>query len=96
MVFTSIAIPKTVLIRETASAPFSSTILAILAISVTLGDNFTTKGFLVTFRTSLVTAPATSGFAPKAIPPSFTFGQEIFNSTIAISSMLSTRFAISM
>ena len=84
-----------VLITAIASAPFSSTILAISTTFVTFGESFTIKGFVVTSLTSLVTFPATSGFAPKAIPPSFTFGQEILSSIAAISGIASTLFAIS-
>jgi hypothetical protein len=35
---------------------------------------------LATFLTALVKLAATSALVPKAIPPSLTFGQEIFNS----------------
>ncbi|MPN02616.1 hypothetical protein SDC9_149832 [bioreactor metagenome] len=81
---TSIAIPKKVLTRDTASAPSSSTPRAIWEISVTLGDNFTINVLGNTFRTSLVTWAADWQEVPNAIPPSFTLGQEIFNSIAGI------------
>ena len=76
----SITIPVRVFIRAKASAPASSTALAIFTISVTFGDNFTITGLLVLAFTSLVTSAATSGSVPKANPSAFTFGQEILTS----------------
>ena len=76
----SIAIPSRVLIRETESAPSLSTAKAISCILVTLGDNFTIKCFLYTRLTAFTTSAAEAQLVPKAIPPSFTLGQEIFNS----------------
>src|SRR3712207_7943954 len=52
-------------------------------ISSAFGDNLTIKGFVVDFLTALTTSLATSVFIPKAIPPCFTLGQDIFNSIIS-------------
>ncbi len=76
----SITIPVKVLIKVRASAPASSTANAISTISVTLGESFTHSGSEVSFLTALTTSKAFSLEVPKAMPPSLTFGQEIFNS----------------
>ena len=65
---------------DTASAPASSTALAIETISVTLGDSFMMTGKSVFLFTAFVTSAAIWGSEPKAIPPHFTFGQEILTS----------------
>src|SRR5699024_5245754 len=63
------------------SAPADSTAFAIPTISVTFGDNFTYTGCLLTLLTAAVTFAAIFGLVPNCKPPSFTFGQEIFNSS---------------
>src|SRR5574344_2170966 len=80
----SIAIPRKVFTKETLSAPPATTAFAISAISVTLGDNLTISVLLYTFLTSDVTLSAITQLVPKAIPPCFTLGQEIFNSIALI------------
>src|SRR5438067_13414087 len=52
--------------------------------SETFGDSLTIRGRSDTARTAAVTAPAENGSVPKAMPPSLTFGHEIFSSTPAI------------
>ena len=76
----SMAMPVRVLMRERASAPAASTALAMVVISVTLGDNLTITGFFVLSLTLRVTAAAASGWVPKTMPPSLTLGQEILTS----------------
>ena len=76
----SMAMPVNVLMREMASAPAASTALAMVVMSVTLGDNLTMTGFFVLSLTLRVTAAAASGWVPKTMPPSLTFGQEILTS----------------
>ncbi len=51
--------------------------------SDTFGESFTHNGFPVAARTRRVRAESPSGFEPKAIPPSFTLGQEAFSSIAA-------------
>src|SRR5699024_9527915 len=83
-----ICIPVNVLIMVIPSAPADSIALAMSTILVTLGDNFTYTGTLLAFFTLSVTFAAISGSIPNWIPPSFTFGQEIFNSIAFKSSAL--------
>ena len=80
----SIAIPNNVFIKETLSAPDASAARAISVISVTLGDNFTINVFLYTSRTAFTTSEQPLAETPKAIPPCFTLGQEMFNSMAGI------------
>ena len=80
----SIAIALNVFTKDIPSAPSSSQTLAIPTMSSALGDNLTTRGKSVTFITALTTSLATSFFIPNAIPPAFTFGQDMFNSIISI------------
>jgi len=87
----SMAIPRKVLTRETASAPAPSTARAISAISVTLGESLTIRVLSYTSRTASVTATADGQLTPKAMPPSFTLGQEIFSSIAEIPSSSFTR-----
>ena len=68
---------------ETPSAPPASTAFAISVISVTFGESFMITGCAATFFTSLVILSAIDGFCPNAIPPSFTFGQDIFISSMS-------------
>ena len=72
-----------VLMRVTASAPASSAARAIAPMSATFGESFTHSGFPVAARTRRVRPDSPSGFEPKAIPPSFTLGQEAFSSIAA-------------
>ena len=76
----SILMPSSVFISEIASAPFASTLFAMSVMLVTFGDSFTISGFVVASLTALVTCPATVQSVPKAAPPAFTFGQEMFSS----------------
>ena len=64
-VFTSMRIPRRVLMRDTASAPASSTARAMRVISVTLGDSFTITGTLPAWDLAIwVTSEASSGRVP--------------------------------
>lgn len=72
----SIFIPVRVLIRERTSAPPLSAAFAISVMSVTLGLSFMMIGCFAYFLTSFVMASRAFGSCPKAIPPSFTFGQD--------------------
>ena len=83
---TSICIPVNVLIKDSASAPPASAAFAISVISVTFGLSFIITGCLATFFTSFVIASTAFGSWPKAIPPCFTFGQEMLISNISTSS----------
>ena len=69
--------------REMASAPATSTALAICTISVTLGESLIMTGFEVCPLASFTTAAAAAGSVPKTMPPSFTLGQETFSSRAA-------------
>ena len=73
----SIFIPVSVLIRESTSAPPASAAFAVSVMSVTFGLSFMITGCLARFFTSLVISSTAFGFCPKAIPPAFTFGQDI-------------------
>ena len=68
-------------ISDTASAPAASTACAIYAMSVTFGLSFMTTGCFAAALTAFVIAAAAFGSCPKAMPPSFTFGQEILISS---------------
>ena len=64
-VFTSMRIPRRVLMRDRASAPASATALAISVISVTLGESFTITGVFPAWAlATLVTSAASSGRVP--------------------------------
>jgi hypothetical protein len=63
-VCTSIRIPRSVLMRERASAPASSTALAISTMSVTLGESFTITGTEECSLATRVTSEASSGRVP--------------------------------
>ena len=64
-VFTSMRIPRMVLMRETASAPAASTARAISVMSVTLGDSFTITGTFPAWDFAIsVTSAASSGRVP--------------------------------
>ena len=89
LVLTSMASPKSVLTRDSESAPASSTAFAIVTISVTFGDSFTITGRFVLSLMALVTAAACLGSVPKATPPSLTFGQEILTSSASTPSTVS-------
>ena len=91
----SIAIPSSVLISETLSAPAPSTARAISVMSVTFGESFTISVFLYALRTALTTSAAPRAVTPKAIPPCFTFGQEIFSSMAGIFSSSLMMLAVS-
>ena len=85
----SIRIPRSVFIRETASAPFASTDFAMSTMLVTFGVSFTIRGFSVTSFTAFVTAPATLQSVPKAAPPCFTLGQDMLSSIMSTAVPLS-------
>ena len=63
-VFTSMRIPRMVLMRLMASAPASSTARAISVMSVTLGESFTITGTVEFFFAISVTSAASSGRVP--------------------------------
>ena len=63
-VFTSMRIPRRVLMRDSASAPASATARAISVMSVTLGESFTITGTEACFFASSVTSAASSGRVP--------------------------------
>ena len=83
---TSIFIPVRVLIREMASAPPASAAFAITVMSVTLGLSFMMTGCFAFSFTARVMASTAFGSCPKAMPPSFTLGQEILISSISTGS----------
>ena len=89
----STAIPISVLMSETESAPSASTARAMSAMLVTLGESFTISVLSYTLRTAFTTLAAPSQVTPKAIPPSFTLGQEMFSSMAGIFSSSFTRAA---
>ena len=72
--------PLSVLIRDMASAPASSTAKAISLISVTLGLSLTITGRLVADLTAEVALAASSGSTPNSAPPAETLGQLMFSS----------------
>ena len=64
-VFTSMRIPRMVLMRLMASAPAASTARAISVMSVTLGDSFTITGTFPAWDFAIsVTSAASSGRVP--------------------------------
>ena len=73
--------PTKVLIKEIPSAPAASTALAIVVISVTFGVNLTKIGTELASLTAFVTAAATEGSVPNAMPPWSTFGHEMLTSS---------------
>src|SRR6266480_2881481 len=78
---TSTAVPDTVLIAVTASAPALSAALATSVMSVTFGLSFTNTGMCTRFFTAWVTSATTFGLWPISTPTSFTCGHETFSST---------------
>ena len=84
----STLMPIRVLMQEIMSAPASSTLWAISAMLVTLGESLMMTGLFGAFsRTAFVTLAAWTGSAPKMEPPSFTLGQEMLTSRAATPSM---------
>lgn len=77
----------------TASAPDSSTALAITSILPTTGDNFTQRGRFDDRLAALVTSAASTRSVPYSSPPCFTLGQEMFSS-YAVSPSASLRIRI--
>ena len=75
--------PVRVLISEMASAPAFSAARAVAVMSAVLGVSLTTSGCVQCALAALTTSYTLSGYTPKATPPSFTLGQEMFNSTIS-------------
>ena len=84
-VYTSTAMPVSVLISDIASAPASSAARAHSAMSATLGESLTISGFLASALVSLTMLYMDSGRVPKATPPSFTLGQDMFISSMSTS-----------
>ena len=76
----SIAMPSSVLMSETASAPSASTARAISTMSVTFGLSFTISGRCVAARHARTTDAAAAQSVPNAIPPASTFGHEMLSS----------------
>ena len=64
------AIPISVLMRESESAPASSALRAMMVTSVTLGESLTMMGRDDDFLTVLTTLKTSRGSVPKEIPPS--------------------------
>ena len=89
-VSTSTTRPSSVLMQETASAPASSEARAKTAMSATFGESLGMTGSRVALRTAETTSEVMRGSPPKAIPPFFTFGQEMLISTPATPSAWST------
>ena len=81
---TSTAIPMSVLMSETASAPSASTARAISVMSVTLGDSLTMTTPGNASLTARVTAAAPSVVVPNAMPPCLTLGHDMLISTALI------------
>ena len=82
--------------QEMLSAPASSTLRAMSAISVTLGESLTITCLCgARSRTAAVTAAASLGSWPKRTPPSLTLGQETLTSSAATPSSPSRRAASS-
>ena len=79
-------IPKTVLINASASAPASTTPLAIDGRSVTSGESLAIIGKSppIVLRTPSITRREASGSQANTSPRFSTFGQEIFTSTALI------------
>ena len=63
------------------------------AMFVTLGESLTMSVLWYAFLTARTTLSAPLHVTPKAMPPSFTFGQEIFSSMAGIRSSASMRAA---
>ncbi len=81
LVLISIDSPGTVLIKDIASEPESSTVFENNFISETFGDSLVMRTALFTESLTFVTSlPSIFLSEPKAIPPFFTFGQDTFNS----------------
>ena len=76
---TSIAMPTSVLMSESASAPASSAARAIARMSVTFGDSFGMTGRPVASRAAFTTWYVSFGSVEKSSPPA-TLGHETFNS----------------
>ena len=82
----SIAIPVSVLMRDTAFAPPFSAALAFNEILSTLGESLTMSGVVFRrFVAYLVTSSTVLGWIPNAIPPLLTLGQEMLSSIISTS-----------
>lgn len=76
----SMAMPKIVLMSESASAPAASAARAISVTSVTLGVSFTTSGRFVAARQRDTTFSTLAALVPMVMPPASTFGHEMFTS----------------
>jgi hypothetical protein len=80
----SIAIPRSVLINDTESAPDASAANAKSAMLVTLGESFTIRCLSYTFLTALTTCSMPVVVTPNAMPPCFTLGHETLSSIAGI------------
>ena len=80
---------------DTLSAPAPSAARAISVMSVTFGESFTIRVLWYTLRTALTTSAAPCAETPKAIPPCFTFGQEMFSSIAGMFSSSLMMLAVS-
>ena len=83
------AIPRSVLISETASAPCASAAAATSAGDAQLGVSLTISGFVVRARTASSSAATSAGSAPN-IRPVLTFGQETLSSSAVTSGRSAT------
>ena len=86
--------PSSVLMQEMLSAPAASTLRAMRARSVTLGESLTMMCLSgAALRTASVTWAAMPGSWPKAMPPCRTLGQETLTSSAATPSSALRRAA---
>ena len=85
------AIPDSVLIAVSASAPASAIARAIGRTSATFGESLTSSGRSVARRTAAVTPAAASASIANWMPPPPTFGQLMFSSMPAIPGTPSSR-----
>ena len=89
------AMPLSVLIAVSASAPASAIAFAMGRTSATLGLSFTSNGRSVARRTAAVTSPAALASIANWSPPRPTFGQLMFSSMPATPGTPSSRRATS-
>ena len=76
----SMAMPRSVLMSDSASAPADTAARAISVTSVTFGVSFTMSGRFVAARHRDTTASTLSVHVPMVMPPASTFGHEMFTS----------------
>ena len=85
------AMPRTVLMTASASAPARCASPAIAAISVTFGESFTISVLSVVARAARTTRAVKSGSQANVSPSLATLGHEMFSSTAAIASLAASR-----